>query len=104
MSLHDPVYDKDTVLADGVTHIRPTASGEAWVIHNIYIEFGSTCDIYICSDPTGVDKGILIHKSAMSITGMNNYHCMTDQFLLVHNTGSTSALVGYDGLISHTGY
>lgn len=102
MAVEDAVVGYSSLIATGVLIIRPTVAGEEWTIHNIYVPFGKKFELYRCNDPSGVNNGILWGPVNQSLSGQYNFHCTTDEFMLLKNIDSTTEDVGYDGVVTNT--
>lgn len=103
MATDDAVVGMATLTTpSGKLIIRPTTSGEEWTIHNIYVNAGDSIVLYRSNDPAGVDLGICLGPIPFSLMGQYNFHCTTDQFLILVNGEATESKVGYDGVVSNS--
>ena len=75
-------------------NIQPSGASEEWVIHNIIVPFGGSCELY-ATDGT---NNIKMMNLSMSINV--EFHPTNDHYYTVKNVGSTTIYVGYDGLIT----
>lgn len=85
------------VPAGGFLDIRPSA-GVEYVIHNIAVPDGTMFELYY-SD--GVNN-IKVDSGAASIVDVH-YHASNSIYYRVKNTSSSSAAIGYDGVIIYEG-
>lgn len=95
MAIGNMVSDTVSILQNQFAYIQPTGTDE-WTIHNIYIPFGATCELYR-STPT---QDILITKISTSLLGQYTFHCSSSSYIRIKNIGSTGIIVGFDGLQS----
>ncbi|MFD0825864.1 hypothetical protein ACT8ZR_09315 [Neobacillus sp. M.A.Huq-85] len=81
-----------SIAAGSVLDIRP-GTGEEWVINNLY--YGGSVEINR-TDGTNVLK----FDSDLNFGGRIGtiYRCTNSQWLQIKNTGTTSILIGYDGV------
>jgi len=90
----DMAYDSATLLTGQSLVIMPSSSADHWIIHNVVLPFGSTCEIY-WTDGTNT---ILIMNTSTSLLSYN-FHVNTSSYYTVKNIGTSSINVSYDGVI-----
>jgi hypothetical protein len=90
----DMAYGKATLLTTQSMDIVPSSSLEHWIIHNIIIPFGASCEIYQ-TDGTNEILWVTTSTSLLSY----NLHCNTDYYYYVKNVGATTIKVSYNGVI-----
>lgn len=95
MAVDDMVYGQDTVLDGNTMDIKPTNSGEEWVVHNIYVPPGCSVGVY----STGSIDDILIIQTPFSLIGQFNFHCNGTQYLKLQNDSGNTAVLGFDGIV-----
>ena len=96
MTFGDIVCDMSQVLDDNVLVIKPTNSGEEWIINNLYIQFGKSVEIYK-SDGT---NNVLIMSTDMSVCGNFNFRCSNSEYITMKNVSGESIFLTYDGIVS----
>lgn len=99
-AVKDMVGEMFTVASGNSVDIRPTIAGEQWVIHNLYVPFGSKVEIRKVSpsNPTGV----FVMSATMGLYGQFNFHCSEDLYLNITNVSGASISLSYDGVVSRT--
>ena len=94
MAIGDMVSDHVTLLPNQFMTINPSVSSVEWIVHNIYIPIGSTCEFYKTNGSTAT-KFMIVSNSLLSY----NFHCSSDSYITVKNVGSNTINVAFDGLI-----
>lgn len=89
----DIVYNSATLLSTQSLNVKPSNAADHWVIHNINIPFGSTCELYH-SDGTNT---VLIMTTSTSLLSYN-FHCSTLNYYIIKNIGASSINVAFDGV------
>lgn len=81
-------------LANGATaSIGPTSANGEWIIHNIYITDGATCDIKYSNASYDVDIDT-VEESMLSLYS----HVTYTEYLKVVNQSGGTIYYGYDGV------
>ncbi len=96
MTRGDMVYDQATVLNGQYLTIRPSVSGTEWLINNIIIPFGSTCELYH-SDGSNDILDCNVSTSLHSYT----FHCSTASYYKLKNVSGSTIYAAYDGIITN---
>lgn len=94
MSVDSMAYGSATVLTGQSLSLMPSSATEHYIIHNINIPFGSTCELY---QTDGVYT-ILVATISNSMLSYN-LHCSTSHYYTVKNVGATSITISYNGAI-----
>jgi hypothetical protein len=92
MAAGDIKSAKQSVADDGLLDIQP-ASGEEWVIHNIY--YAGAVELYV-KDGTSSFK--FDADASYGAKLCMAYHCTNTQYISVKNVSGGAALIAYDGI------
>lgn len=93
-SIGNMISGESTILASGSVNLKPSTSTTEWAIHNIYVPVGALCELY----RTDGSNSIKIMNLATSLLSYN-FHCSSTSYLSIKNNGTSSILIGYDGLL-----
>jgi len=94
MTQGDMIAGQETVLSGQSINICPSASTTEWIIHNIYVVLGATCELYRTDGTTPI-KIMNVGTSLLSY----NMHCNINNYITIKNNGASSLTVAYDGLV-----
>jgi hypothetical protein len=95
MTVGDVVSTQVQLLSTNSLDVRPATSAAEWVIHNIYLPFGSTIELYR-NDGTYSFKISNLSSSLLSYS----FHCTRNNYLTITNVGTGSVYISYDGVIT----
>ena len=96
MTVGDMVSGLESKLNNQSITIGPSTVSLEWSIHNIYIPFGSKCEIY----RTDGSNTILIMTTTSSLLSPYTFHVSTSQYITVKNVSGSTINIGYDGVIT----
>lgn len=96
MTVGDMVSGLESKTTTQSITIKPNTASVEWSIHNIYIPFGSTCEIY----RTDGSNTILIMTTTSSLLSPYTFHVSTSQYITVKNVSGSTIYIGYDGVIT----
>lgn len=94
MAQGDVVSGISTVASGNTLDIKPTTTGDQWVIHNIYYNQG-TVEIYLTDGTNALQ--FYTDTSEGGLFGAT-YHCTTSHYLQVKNMNSGNTIIGFDGV------
>lgn len=90
----DIAYGSATLLTNQSMTIMPSSATDHYIIHNIIMPFGSTCELYQTNGSTTV----LVLTTSTSLLSYN-FHCSQDSYYTLKNVGTLSINVAYDGVV-----
>lgn len=97
MAVNDHVTSINTISPDSYIYLKPSSGTEIWVIRNIIVNLGASVGLYY-TDTISTDPDLLITKIGSSLLDAD-FYCSADGFLALHNFGTTSVKVAYDGVV-----
>lgn len=97
-AVKDMVCGMNTLADDSTMDIKPSISGEEWVIHNIYIPFGKSVGIY----RTDGVRSVLVLQTTMSLFGQFNFHCNVTEWIALKNDSGATIDLTFDGVVSNS--
>ena len=86
-----------SILPSTYLDIQPSGSTEEWVIHNIIVPLGCTCELYKTDGTYYILDGTL----SCSIKRVQ-FHCTNAIYYTIKNVGATAVTVSYDGIITRS--
>ena len=87
------ISDTIELAAGASTTIKATGENDEWIIHNIYLTDGATCDIQF-GDGTNWVAVDTVTESMLSYY----FHVTYDNYLRIVNQSGGTIYVGYDGV------
>ena len=94
MTVSDMAYNQSALVNGQTLNIMPSMVGVEWIIHNIIVPFGSTCELYK-TDGTNTIKIANISTSLLSY----NFHCNISSYYTIKNVSGSTIYVAYDGIV-----
>jgi hypothetical protein len=95
MAIGETIGTEETLTTGASCDIKPTGSGDEWIVHNIYVVEGESVK---------VEKGngtIWVHVDTVDSSMLGFYfHCTYTHYLRLTNMEATTTYVGYDGIQS----
>ena len=95
MTVGQMTYNQVAILNDQYLDIKPSTAGVEWVIQNIVIPFGSSCELYH-SDGVNNILDLITSTSLHEYT----FHCNPSSYYRLKNVSGTTIYASYDGLIT----
>lgn len=83
-----------TLLTGQSMSMMPSTSTQHYMIHNIVIPFGSTCELYYTD---GVNTTLVMTLSTSLLS--YNLHCSQSHYYTLKNIGASSIHAAFDGAI-----
>lgn len=91
----DAAFGYATLLIGQSITIMPSSATDHWIIHNVIIPFGATCEVY-------QTNGVYSVLAMTTSTSLMSYslHCTTSHYYTIKNVGTSTITVSYDGVIT----